>query len=241
METKEITYTPATIEFSEFGEYKRRAMEVAEYIGSITLTEDNVKEVKGTLADARKLVNALEDRRKAIKKEVMAPYKAFEAQVKEITGIIDEAGATLRAQVREMEEREREEKQKRLQQLWDLRIMHYSFNHYIPNAFEQWLTPQHLNKSASIRSCEDDMTEFMEKLQKDVNAILAMDAHLDIMTEYTRTLDMTDALEAVRRKKEYQSQAFEKEDTATFVITGKASITLAEKLFEENGIEYRRI
>ena len=122
METKQITYAPATIEFNEFGEYKRRAMEVAEYISSITLTEDNVKEVKGTLADARKLVNALEDRRKAIKKEVMAPYKVFESQVKEITGIIDEADAQLRAQLREMEEREREEKQKTLQQLWDGRF-----------------------------------------------------------------------------------------------------------------------
>ena len=34
---------------------------------------------------------------------------------------------------------------------------------------------------------------------------------------------------------------FEQTDTATFVITGKANITLTEKLLEENGIEYRRI
>ena len=241
MEHQEILYAPATIEFNEYATYKKKAMEVAAYIDSIVLTEDNVKEVKSTLADARKLVNALEDRRKAIKKEVMEPYKAFESQVKDITGIIDEADAKLRAQVRVMEEREREEKQAKITQLWNLRIMHYSFHHYVPGAFEHWLTPQHLNKSVSLRSCEDDMTDFMEKLEKDVNAILAMDNAEEVMTEYINTFDMTDALEAVRVRKEYQKQAFEKEDTATFVITGKANITLTEKLLEENGITYRRI
>lgn len=241
MEKQEIIYAPATIEFSEFGTYKRKAMEVAAYINSITLTEDNVKEVKGTLADARKLVNALEDRRKAIKKEVMAPYKAFEAQVKEITGIIDEADAALRSQVRQLEEKERAEKEAKLMQLWDLRIMHYSFNRFVPDAFEKWLEPKHLNKSTSLRMCEDDMTEFMEKIEKDVSAITYMEDSMDIMEAYSRTLDMTEAIEEVRRQKEYKAQAFEQTDTATFVITGKANITLTEKLLEENGITYRRI
>lgn len=241
MEKQEITYAPATVTFNEFGTYKKKAMEVADYINSIVLTEDNVKEVKSTLADARKLVNALEDRRKAIKKEVMAPYKAFEAQVKEITGIIDGADAVLRAQVRELEEKERTEKEQKVLQMWELRIMHYSFNRYIPDAFERWLEPRHLNKSTSLRSCEDDMTGFMEKLEKDVNAILKMEESMDIMEAYSRTLDMTDALEEVRRLKEYRARAFEQTDTATFVITGKANITLTEKLLEENGIEYRRI
>ena len=85
------------------------------------------------------------------------------------------------------------------------------------------------------------MTEFMERIEKDVSAITHMEDASDIMAEYSQTLDLTDALETVRAKKEYKKQAFEQEDTATFVITGKASITLAEKLFEENGIEYRRI
>lgn len=241
METKEITYAPASITFNEFGTYKRKAMEVASYINSITLTEDNVKEVKSTLADARKLVNALEDRRKAIKKEVMAPYKTFEEQVKEITGIIDEADAALRSQVRALEEKEREEKKDRLIQLWDLRIMHYSFNRFVPDAFERWLEPKHLNKSTSLRMCEDDMTEFMEKIEKDVSTIMYMEDSSDIMEAYSRTLDMASAIEEVRRQKEYKAKAFEQVDTATFVITGKANITLTEKLLEENGIEYRRI
>ena len=245
MEHQEITYVPAKIQFGGFDEYRRKAIGVADFICAITLTETNVKEVKGTLADARKLVNALEDRRKAIKREVLAPYKAFEEQVKEITGIIDAADADLRSQVRELEERQREAKKERLKEIWGKRAGHYNFPKYIPDAFERWLEPVHLNKSTSMKACEDSMSVFMERAQRDVNAILKMEDAMDIMAEYAGCLDMTEALEAVRTQKEYKARAFQEEkpatETATFLIIGKANITLTEKLLQENGIEYRRI
>lgn len=245
-QNKELTFVPAVIEFDDFEEHKARALSVAEYIDSIELTGSNVKEVKGTLADARKLVNALEDRRKEIKNEVLAPYKVFEAQVKEITGIIDQADSRLRTQIRELEEREREEKEAVISELWEKRMEMYNFGKYVPDAFSMWLEPRHLNKSTSMKSVEAEMVSFMEDTEKDVAAILAMPDAEDVMLEYAGTLNIADALEAVRAQREYREKAFQEdaptaEERATFVITGKVNITLTEKLLQENGIEYRRI
>ena len=241
----DVTFTVPVITFPGYEAARKRAEEVAEYINSVNLTEDNLPEVKKMLANARKLVAALDDRRKDIKKAVTEPVKGFEEQIKDITGIIDGADSQLRAQVRAIEEKEREEKQLILQQLWDLRLMHYSFGRYIPEAFSMWLEPRHLNKSTTVRSAEDEMVAFMEAIEKDVAAILAMPESEDIMIEYAGTLNLADALEAVRQQREYREKAFESrpekaEETAAFFVSGKANITLTEKLLQENGIEYRR-
>ena len=196
-ERKDITCVPAVIEFDSFEGYRQRAEEVAANINGIVLTEDNVLEVKHTLADARKLVNALEDRRKEIKREVLAPYKVLEEQVKVLTGIIDEADSVLRIQIRELEEKEREQKREKILQLWEKRACQYSFGRYIPNAFTMWLEPRHLNKSESMKAVEREMVDFMEDTEKDIAAILAMPNAEDVMTEYAGTLNIADALEAV--------------------------------------------
>lgn len=88
IETKVIQ---GSISFPMYEELKDQALRVAKFVSSIDVTEDTVKQSKKLLATVNKSVKALEDRRIAIKKELLEPYSEFEAQVKEIVTIVKDA------------------------------------------------------------------------------------------------------------------------------------------------------
>ena len=104
---KSGTYSPAVVKFDKFEYYKEQANEIAEYINTTVLTNDNIKEVKKDLADARKVVKGLDKIRIELRKELLVSFNDFEKQVKEIQKIIDDADTNLRDQVKALEEQER--------------------------------------------------------------------------------------------------------------------------------------
>lgn len=249
-----IIYTPGTVRFPEFEDYIAKAQSVAEVLNSTVLTEDNVAEVRQTLANARKIVTALETRRKEVKAAILEPYTVLEKQVKIITGIINNADDELRAKVKEMEEREREEKKGILREIWDKRIPMYKFPEYIKGAdgsntsdpFDRWIQPQHTNKTYPISNSEKDMTAWMEQRERDCESIMGMEAAGYIMDAYTQSLDLACAINtgAARKKKveEINTKVPESknEPCAIFYITGDTAIKFVELLLKNNNIDYRK-
>lgn len=241
-----IIYTPGTVRFPEFEDYIAKAQAVAEVLNSTTLTEENVQEVKLSLANARKIVNALETRRKEVKAAILEPYTVLEKQVKVITSIINSADDELRAKVKEMEEREREEKRGVLREIWDKRIPMYKFPEYISDPFDRWIQPQHMNKTYPISNAEKDMTSWMEQRERDCESIMGMDAAGYIMEAYTQSLDLACAINTgtARKKKveEINTKVPEskKEPCAIFYITGDTAIKFVELLLKNNNIDYRK-
>ena len=249
-----IIYTPGTVRFPEFEDYIAKAQAVAEVLDSTVLTEDNIQEVRLSLANARKIVNALETRRKEVKNAILEPYNVLEKQVKIITKIINEADDNLRTKVREMEEKEREDKKAILRELWDKRISLYTFPDYIKGAdgsitsdpFERWLTPQNLNKTYPVSNSERDMTAWMEQRERDCQSIMGMEAAGYIMDSYATSLDLASAIsEGLARKRkveEINTKVPESvhEPCAVFYVTGESSINFAELLLRDNKINYRK-
>jgi hypothetical protein len=58
---------------------------------NLVYSDDQIKDAKQDRANLRKLVTALEDKRKEIKKEVMLPYEDFAVKEKELVEIINGA------------------------------------------------------------------------------------------------------------------------------------------------------
>ena len=241
-----IVYTPGTVRFPEFEDYIAKAQSVAEVLNSTVLTEDNVQEVRMTLANARKIVTALETRRKEVKAAILEPYTVLEKQVKIITGIINSADDELRAKVREMEEREREDKKAVLREIWDKRIELYKFPEYIINPFDRWIQPQHTNQTYPVSNAEKDMTAWMEQRERDCESIMGMEAAGYIMDAYTTSLDLacaiTTGVARSRKVEEVNEKVPEsvKEPCAIFYITGETAIQFVEYLFKNNNIKYRK-
>ena len=239
----DVSYQPATVTFPAFEFYKTQAKLIADEIMNTPVTEENVKQVKQLLADARKVSDGLNRRRIDIKKEILKDYDAFEKQVKELASIIDTADNEVRLMVRELEEAEREQKRAAIEELWEKRISNYKVYDLAPNAFEVWLQPQMLNKSTSMKSIETSMTEWLEDSEKAIDTLKAMDD--EYLVEYLGCFDITSAIAAVNSRRELKARITNTEDedtqnTAIFIVTGKKDIKLTESLLTENEINFTR-
>lgn len=241
-----IFATPAKIDFPGYELMIARATEVADYINGIQLTEDSMKDVKQTLADARKLTNHLDTTRKNMKTALMSDFTAFEGKIKEIIGIIDDADSVLRSKVREVEESQREAKCETLVGIWNKRVQGYSFQIVLGDCFDRWLTPKHLNKTTSLKSAEADMTQWMEQRENDLNVLLPMGA--EYVAEYVKLLELGTAIKSVTERKMaeqiYAERTKEQESVepiAVFKVTGEKDITLTEALLKQNKINFERV
>ena len=77
--------TPQVPEYQwNYEEIKAAALAKAKEYSSIAYTSADETAMKKDKADLNRIINQIEDERKRIKKACMAPYDAFEAQVKEV-------------------------------------------------------------------------------------------------------------------------------------------------------------
>lgn len=241
----DVTYEVPQVNFPAYEEYKEKAYAVAEHIYSMEPTEENIKETKATLAKARKLTDRLNRARIDMKKEILKNYTVFESQVKEIVGIIDDADKEIREKVKDMEEAERQKKKEAIHELWLKRIPAYDYDllmAVLPNAFDRWLTPKHLNKSTSMKSIETDMTAWIQKTLTDIET--AKDMGDDYVEAYAWTGDLAKAIAEVHRREDALDAIHglmdpdEEEPSQTFVVYGWDNISKAEDLLRRNEIKF---
>lgn len=241
----EMFVTPAIVEFVDFETYKLRAQDIADFVSSVEVTPDTVKSSKKLIAETRKIVDALNKERLSIKKRVLADYETFESQIRQLQKILDSADQTVRFQVKELEDKEREEKKTQIEEIWKKRLLQYDFG-AIPDLFEKVYRPAWTNKTMSLTKVEKEMVNALEAIQKDYETISLMPDSDEVFTEYIRTLDLADALQQVRGRAETKIKArkilreVEDPDTvqATFLIIGQKNISLAEYVLKANDIEF---
>lgn len=248
--TSEIQVEQGSIKFDST-RLKAEAEQIASYVSSIEVTDDTVKESKKLVAKLSKAVKSLEDERIRIKNQILEPYTYFERDVKEIVGIVKEADEIVRVQIRELDEQERDRKHEQLLSIWNKRIEHYSFRDTL--SASDFIKPQHLNKTTSISKTEQEIVEYLERIQSDLKTVQLLDNNEDVLEVYLDTLDVSRAIQIVQERKQKQERATElqtqlkpvpekvKDDTFVFRITGKKDRKLVEILLRENEIEFEVI
>ena len=245
---KPIRYQAGVITFESFEEYKSMAQEIASYIDSLELNETNIKQVKKDLADAKKVVSALEIKRKEIKKAMLTPYDALEKQIKELNAIISVADSRLRQQVKEYEELERQAKNSVIRDIFDKRIELYpDIKNIIREPYERFLTPKHLNKTTTLKSVEAEMTDWLERVQKDIDIIVKMD-DAEVMTEFVQSLDLAEAMATVQKRRDIRKDIVnatydaggisnQHQDKLYYFAVKECDVGLLRALCERNGIK----
>ena len=245
LQLQQIQVVQGSIVFSQFENIKQQAIQLADDIQTVEVNEDNLKQSKKLLAAVNKRCKELDDERIRIKKLMLEPYAEFEEQVKEIVAIVKEADATVRQQVKDLEEVERMDKQQQLAELFHKRKVLYTLGDLIP--FEDFLKPKHLNKTTSIESVEKEMVDFLEQTEKDVKVLKSLpdvNAHVSAyIGQYDLALAMTQVnQENDRRRQIKQAQAKLKEPEAErqykFIITGEKDKALVEMFMRQNKINY---
>lgn len=244
VKNKDIKYTIPTITFPSYKRYLERAQTIADTINALDLTVDDVKSAKRSLADARKVTDALNRVRIDIKKDILSSYEPVEQQIKELCKVIDDADKELRAKVRALEEAEREEKKERIREIWQKRSPRYSIERYMPDAFDRFLQPSHLNKTTTMKSIEKDMVAWLEAHERCLDTVTALGD--DYVVEYLKTDDLAAAIASVKDRQAITDMLREDaededmEETAVFVVKGTKDITLTEMLLMSNEIKYER-
>ena len=79
-----VDYRPGEIVFDGYEDLLNQANQIADYLKTIEVTPDNIKENKKMLAKVNKSIKELNDRRISIKKEINKPYDDFALKIKEI-------------------------------------------------------------------------------------------------------------------------------------------------------------
>lgn len=237
-----IIVSKGVVKFPEYEQLKNEAIKVAEYVSSIEVAEDTVKQAKKLLATVNKSVKNLEDRRIAIKKEILEPYNIFETQVKEIVNIVKDADTLVRNQVKELEEIERDKKRQTIEDIWNLRLSVYEFDFI---EFDRFLKPTHLNKTVSVTRVEDEMIEFLEKVDKDVDLIKTLPNGKEILQEYIDCLDLTVSMSLVNERKDKEKKVNEiyeevEVETYYFRVFNEKDAKLTEMLLNENKIKFEK-
>lgn len=241
----DVTYDIPQVNFPAYEEYKKKAYAVADHIYHMDVTPENIKEAKATLAKSRKLTDRLNQARIEMKKKILMNYNVFEEQVKEIVGIIDDADKEVRAKVKDLDEAERQKKRDMIHELWLKRIPAYDYElmtTVLPDAFERWLKPKHLNKTTAMKSVEEDMTAWLQKTLTEISTLQDMgDEYLEA---YSYTGDMAAAIKQVRQREDFldtvhglKAEDLE-EESQTFIVYGDDNISKAEDLLRRNNIKF---
>ena len=123
--------------------------------------DSQIKEAKKDAASLRKLREAIDGKRKEMKNRYLEPYTTFEAQAKELTGMIDEQVADISAQINAYDEARKAEKQEHIKALYaeimdDLAAL-------VP--YEKIHSPKWLNVTVSIKAIEAEIVERAENIR----------------------------------------------------------------------------
>ena len=194
-----------------FEELKNEITVASEEYAVSVYTDDAIKAAKADRAKLNKFVDAMEAKRKELKKKVMVPYEQFEKEEKELVAIVQRAIDNIDTQVKDYERRQREEKTAKIREFYDDNI--HDIEKYLP--FERVFKSEYANASTTMKSVKEDILEMIQKVDEGLAILNEVDSPYagDMKEVFLRTYDIGQAiaernrLEAAEQKrKEYEAE-----------------------------------
>lgn len=143
---------------------------------SLVVSEDGISAAKKDKADLNKLRTAVEDQRKAVKKQCLELQTTFEAQCKELTAMIDEPIAAIDKQIKAFDEQRKQDKYNEL-------AAHFCRVNTLPFLkLEDVLDPKWANVTSKIEKLESDIEERVNCLAEDLAEIMQLFAGSPMLT-----------------------------------------------------------
>lgn len=187
-------------------EIKKEIAEKLQHYANMVYTDDQIKDAKADRATLRKFKEALDAKRKEIKKQCLAPYENFEKQMKEILAIVDEPIVMIDGQVKLYEEKQREEKMEEIVKMFD-NCGFPKWVHIAEIFDDKWL-----NVSVKLPTIQAEMESKVNKIANDLDIIKNLPEFAFEATEvYKTTLDLNTAVSEGKRLSEIQKRKLEAE------------------------------
>lgn len=249
---------PAELKFN-FEELKMELSAKIQTYETMTYTEDQLQEAKKDRAYLNKLKKALNDERIRREREYMQPFDEFKAKINEIIKIIDKPVALIDSQVKNYEDKKKEEKQEKINAV---------FGAY---DFPVWFTVDKiqdkswLNAGTSMKQIDENISGWKNRLETELKTLSELpEFGFEAIEVYKKCLDLNTAiaegrrLAEIQKRKEEAQKAEEIPDTTLKVVketpedSGKVWISFRANLnmteagmlrdfFVSNGIEFEAI
>lgn len=182
---------------------------------SLVCTDENVKIIKQIRAELNKEFKEVEQQRKLVKEQVLAPYMQFETIYKQyISDKYKDADSDLKLKINSVED---ELKNKKEQEIKD-----YFEEYKIANNIDFITYGQariNVTLSASMKSLKEQAKQFIDKIIDDLNLIETQEHKAEILVEYKQTLNVAQSITSVtnrfkaieeEKKKEEQERELQK-------------------------------
>ena len=166
--------TPAKIT-SNFDEIRAGLEVQMEAYKTLEVTEDNITERKADVATLRKIRAAIDDKRKSVKTEYNKPLSEFEAEVKSVEGIIDEAINHITTGLNEFEQKRIAEKRKEIEEIYTAEIGDLA--EFLPLNIIR--SSKWENKTFGKNEIISEIQEMKMRVERDLEAIKALGSDIE--------------------------------------------------------------
>ena len=210
MQTDLATALPAVLEFN-FEDLKKALAERMELYRGLVVTEDGIKAAKQDRADLNKLREAIEAKRKEVKKACMAPYTEFEGRVKELVQLVDAPIAAIDGQLKEYEEKRRADKRTEIAAIYEETVG--ELKGILP--FERLWRDEWYNTAWSMKKIREAIVAAEGKTASDLEVLSTVESEFAeaVRLKYLEALDLNAALaerarlqERAAKLREYEEQ-----------------------------------
>lgn len=215
-----------------FDELKDQLETQLQHYNSITYTEDKIKEAKADRATLNKFKDAIENRRKEIKKAHMKPYEDFEKKVKELVALVDKPILAIDGQVKAYEIKDKEEKRAKITKIYEDNIGDLAELLPLTRIWdEKWL-----NSSVKINAVTIAIVEVIDGVRSDLEVISGLNSEfeLQIKDTYLRSLNLSSALQEKSRLEEQKAKQ-EAYDKARAEEKAKAEEVAEQPIIKHSG------
>lgn len=207
-----VIYTPKETDFIQEIQFNNEeiksqlAARLEKYNG-LVYSDSNIAEAKKDRANLNKFKEAIETKRKEMKKQCLAPYEKFEAQIKEITAMIDKPILAIDTQVKNFEQIKKDEKLQSIKQFYADKVADLAA--LVP--FDKIYNEKWLNATYKEADIQKEITDLFIKVESDLQVIteLGTEYEAQIKDVYLKGYDLTQALQEKKRLEEQAAKLAE--------------------------------
>lgn len=206
MEMKVTEYQlPEKILFN-YEELKQELSEKVHLYETLVYTDDQINDAKDDRAKLNKLKKALNDERIRREKEYMVPFNDFKQKVTELIGIIDKASSTVDLQVKNFEEKKKQEKMDAITVLFN-EADHPEWLHLSQIFSDTWL-----NSYSKMNAIREEIEAKLKRITTEIETLSNLPEFGFEATEvYKSTLDINRAIAEGHRLSEIAKRKAEAE------------------------------
>ncbi len=195
---------------ANFEELKVQLNTALEEYRGLTYTDETITVAREDIANLRKLVKAVDEKRKEVKKAHMIPYEEFEENAKELVKIINDTITPIEKQISDYSEKKKVEKKEKIKEYFDSVIGNITFFKFEEVFNSKWIS----NMATSMKSIRDEIDAKIKQIQDDIKALedTGSDAVNNALSMYCSSKDLARSMQVINQYEKNKAEVLAREE-----------------------------